>query len=276
MLTISKRLRTLMASALVVAGALAASTAAAAPQFTVNPNADGLSSSGTPFTADTLDGTSSARITRDGATNNYTGVGYIVFTAFNLNSSPIDAGTTQVNLNNSGYGLYATFTQHFSCGGPLAIGVTCGVTSISLSLYGDPGNHDTKQLATVATGPSVTDVGSTDVLLASVNQVVAGVAGLNALGGVFENINTDFALTPAGSNYFTSPVPFYQLAFSAFSNSTQGIACDTAGCTGNPSVVAINSESGVVDFNRVPEPGPLALMGIALLGLIVARRRYRA
>jgi len=273
MLTISKRLRTLMASALVVAGALAAPDVFATPQFTVNPDSNGLTTLGSTFTADSMTGTSSARIVRVGATNNYTGVGYIVFNAFSLNGNPVNSNVAQVN---GSYGLYAKFTQSFTCGGPLAIGVSCGVTSITLSLYGDPGDADAVQNASLAANPIITDVGSNDVLLANVTQVFGSQAGLDALGGVFENVNTNLMLTAAGSNFFTSPIPFYQLAFSAFINTSQTPLCDTPNCTGNPSVVAITTESGTTDFNRVPEPGPLALMGIAMLGLIVARRRYRA
>jgi len=273
MLTILKRLRTVAAGSAVLAAALASPSAWALAQFSVNPNSNGLSAAGTPFTADTLSGTSSARITRDAVPgNHYTGVGYVIFTAFNLNSSPIYAGTSQLNLTNSGYGLYATFTQHFTCSSPLGVWVSCGVDSITLDMWGDPGNHDVKNLATLAAAPTITDLGAANIKLATVTQVVSGLAGLDALGGAFQNINSNFNLTAAGKLFFTSPDPFYQLAFSAFNNTSQGLACDTVGCA-NPGVVSINSESGITDFLRVPEPGSLVLMGVALLGMATVSRK---
>lgn len=273
MLTILKRVRDgAIAGALLVA-ALAAPNASALAQFTVNPNSNGLSSNGSIFTADTLSGTSSARITHiAGPGNNYLGVGYIVFTAFNLNSNPIDGGDSQVNLKNTGYGLFARFTQTFSCSTPLSVNVSCGVQSIQLQLYGDPGNLNGKSLATLGADPTVTDLGAADVLLATVTQVIQGVAGFDALGGAFQNINSNFQLTAQGRDFFTSPVPFYQLAFSAFNNTSQGLTCDTANCV-NPGVVSINSEAGVTDFLAVPEPNSLLLTGIAMLGIAAVSRK---
>ena len=273
MLTIIKRLRTAAIGSAVLAAALAAPNASALAQFTVNPNSNGLSSSGTIFTADTLSGTSSARISKTaGPGNNYEGIGYIVFTAFNLLSNPIDGGDSQVNLKNSGYGLFARFKQTFVCSSPLGVGVSCGVQSITLELVGDPGNLNGKSLATLGADPTVTDLGTPDVVLATVTKVIQGVAGLDDLGGAFQNINSDFQLTEAGKDFFISPVPFYQLAFSAFNNTSQGLACDTTDCV-DPNFVSINSEAGVTDFLAVPEPGSLVLMGIAMLGLVAVNRK---
>lgn len=273
MLTILKRLRTAAVGSAVLAAAMAAPNASALSQFTVNPNSNGLSTSGTIFTAETLSGTSSARITKDaGNANMYTGIGYIIFTAFNMSSNPVDGGDSQVNLKNTGYGLFARFQQSFQCSGPLGVGVSCSVKSIQLELVGDPGNLNGKSQATLGADPSITDLGAPDVVLANVDYVVDGVAGISALGGAFQNINSNFKLTDAGKDFFISPVPFYQLAFSAYNNTTQGLECNTDKCA-DPSVVSINSESGITDFRAVPEPGSLVLMGIAMLGLVAVNRK---
>jgi hypothetical protein len=233
-----------------------------------------------------MSGTSSARITYTGTAFNYTGVGYIDFGAFTLNGSNLTSRTTGVNND---YKLYATFTQNFACSSFLAPGVSCGVTGINLNLYADaiPATATNAQInamfsqSTVNSDPTVTPFG-TAVLLGTVDKVIAGQAGLDALGGAFQNVNTDFALTAAGKTFFVSPDPFYSFAFSAFNNTSQGLQCNgntnvatggaANGCAGVITSLAINSESGFTDFN-VPEPASVAIFGAGLLGLGFLRRR---
>ncbi len=269
-----KRLRTASAAAIVCVGALAASQAAASPLYTVNPNSNGLSNAGQSFTADTMSGSSSSRVTFDGGSS-YTTVGYIQYNAFvRQNDGNVPTTISRIGFD---YGLYATFAQKFTCSGPLSPGVTCAVTSITLDLWADPGNDNSYSNSTIATAPVVTANGA-QVKLGTVSTLVAGQAGLNALGGAFQNVNSNFALTAEGALFFTSPTPFYSLAFSSFNNTTQGIACDTGPACVGAHTVAINSESGNTDFNRapVPEPGPLALIGIGMMGLMAARRSGKA
>lgn len=274
------KLNKIIATALVAAGAFAASGAQAGAQFTVNPNAYITGATVNNFTADQMVGVSSATINFAGQTGsvyNYTGNGYISYGAFQLNSQNLNSGNTFLNTSFGtaiqGYGLYVTFDQTFACNSALGVGVSCTVTGITLNLvadsYADGAATFNASTATSAASVNTTGAGN-QVVLGTVTAGV-GTAGFNALGGAFQNINTDFNLTAAGAAFFVAPTPFFTMTLNSFNNFTGGIIVTNAAGTS----FAINDESGNTGFGytAVPEPGSLALFGLALAGVAAVSRR---
>lgn len=264
--------RLLLAGALTL---LATSQALAAPTpvFTVDPTS--IAGTGSPFQADAINGFSSTRIRHDAGdpSNVYRATGYAFFNGFSNNGAPVPGGTSRINVD---YGLYSVFTQKFTCSGALAPGVNCLSDELNFEMWADPGNDNTYTQSTVALDPQVIANGS-QYKIAGTGALLGGIGGLDILGGAFQNLNFGWELfdhptDPDGFDYFIGPNPFHTLAFTAFNNTSSGITCDTTNCVG-ASVVSINSEAGILDFNSVPEPGSLALLGFGLLGLAYSRRR---
>ncbi|MBX3629783.1 MAG: flocculation-associated PEP-CTERM protein PepA [Nitrosomonas sp.] len=242
--------------------------------FTVNPANAGYNAplNINPFEATFIQGTASTLVDLNylGVAGQSHGVGYINFSGFDhITNGPIGAASSGLGVN---YDLFMTYeyTLQYVPGtgsGYATLGSENTLTSLMFKLWIDGQGATTLTPASATAGnasgvAAIVNFSGTEQLLGQSTELYAGVANINLLGGTGFNSTIGFELvSPTGPLYFTAPSPFYNVSFENFNNTSQGVVFTTDGNS-----LVLNSANGGIDFNRIPEPGTLALLAIGLLG----------
>jgi hypothetical protein len=267
--SISKWARTAAVAATMSLGLGLAQQASAIPVFTVDPGA--LGSSRSPFDANFINGNSSTLLAfNDPTGGTVSGEGWINFTSFTLNDMAVTPGVTGLGLD---YQLWATFsyTTQLVSGAYGASGSAYILTSLTFTFYGSQGLDTVFANALLSGTPTAPTVTDSNIEVLGTGELINGVAVINAAGGTGINTLTSFLLTTFGESFFTDPDPFYTIVFSEFNNTSQGVTSHTG--PDGTLYLSVRNTSGGVDFNLVPEPASLALLGLGLGALGLAGRR---
>lgn len=294
------------AAAAVLGGAVMLTTSAFSATVTLNPSATNggagqLSSTNAAFQTDkaTTNFASLLQISSaPGALGSipYSETGFLLVESFSGHPNSVTGVTEK-------YNVYALFTlsgtgSWMPGGSPATGGVFApSTTSVSLTatLYGSPGAAPVG-VATPTLGnlygiiPDASDFVLGPATFAA-GTFASGIANLAANHDAFTSFSAKMNFTPAANTegpggFWEAPVPF-DIDLSASATGTIPPGPGEAGTTWSTSggmtyvttsVTPLNKGSGsgnVLFANRVPEPGVLALAGLALLGAGAASRRRK-
>ncbi len=226
----------------------------------------GAQSASTGFSADLLNGLYSEKVLV--AAGGPTGLTFSATIVADWNAFVLGGETIlSTGLDgDSGFNLYAVVTASGVITGPSSF----TATSATLQFFLDADQDAALGLSSIdGTTLAHTSGGVADILLGTSTLLLSGSGTTSASAGTdgFAVTFGEFALeSPAGEMFFIAPRPFHVQAYS------DGDINDGQAEIVGPGLLSIRGDLSA-EFQKVPEPGSLALAGLAMLGLGAARRR---